>query len=82
MMKKSRAIELLGGTVKAAASACGITPSAVSQWPDVLSVSAENRVLAALARRNLPPELLGGPPARAARKKAKGAPRVQEEQGA
>jgi predicted transcriptional regulator len=58
-MKKSRAIELLGGTVTAAADAMGVTSSAVSQWPDELTHDMENRVLAALARRHLPPELLG-----------------------
>jgi DNA-binding transcriptional regulator YdaS (Cro superfamily) len=58
-MKKSRAIELLGGTVTAAADAMGVTSSAVSQWPDELTHEMENRVLAALARQHLPAELLG-----------------------
>jgi hypothetical protein len=58
-MKKSRAIELLGGTVTAAADAMGVTSSAVSQWPDELTHEMENRVLAALARQHLPPELIG-----------------------
>lgn len=58
-MKKSHAFSLLGGTVSSVAAACGVTPSAVSQWPEDLSKSAENRVLAALARLHLPVELLG-----------------------
>jgi DNA-binding transcriptional regulator YdaS (Cro superfamily) len=54
-MDKRTAIALLGGTVSAAASRLGITPSAISQWPDdgELPESAENRVLAHLARRHL-----------------------------
>lgn len=58
-MKKARAIELLGGTVSAAAEACNVTTSAISQWPDDLPPNIENRVLAALARKHLPPSLLG-----------------------
>lgn len=58
-MKKQRAIELLGGTNTAAAAECGVTPSAISQWPDELPENIENRVLAALARKHLPPELIG-----------------------
>lgn len=60
-MNKARAIELLGGTVTAAAAACGISSSAVSQWRDEgdLPKDIEDRVLAALARKHLPPELIG-----------------------
>ena len=58
-MEKLRAIELLGGTVTSAANACGVTPSAVSQWPAELPKNIEDRVLAALARKHLPAELLG-----------------------
>jgi hypothetical protein len=58
-MQKSKAIELLGGTPTAAATACRITASAVSQWPEELTQAIENTVLAALARRHLPPGLLG-----------------------
>jgi hypothetical protein len=57
-MNKLRAIDLLGGTVTAAANAIGITSSAVTQWPDVLPDRLTDRVLAALARKHLPPELL------------------------
>lgn len=49
-MNKHTAIEQLGGTVKAAASACQISPSAVSQWPDVLTKDQIDRVQAALWR--------------------------------
>lgn len=58
-MKKSEAIKLLGGTPTTAAAAVGITVSAVSQWPDELPQRIVDRVLAALARRHLPPEMLG-----------------------
>lgn len=52
-MKKSEAIDLLGGTPSAAAKAIGISPSAVSQWPDDedLSDAVRDRVQAALWRR-------------------------------
>lgn len=56
-MLKTRAIELLGGSVTAAAKAVGVSPSAVTQWPDVLPDRIADRVLAALARQHLP-ELL------------------------
>lgn len=58
-MLKTKAIELLGGTVSAAADAIGITYQAVHKWPDVLPDSISDRVQAALARRHLPPEMLG-----------------------
>lgn len=60
-MNKSKAIELLGGTASSAAEAVGVTASAVSQWPDELPPRIADRVLAALARKHLPPELLGEP---------------------
>lgn len=59
-MLKTRAIELLGGSVTAAAKAVGVSPSAVTQWPDVLPDRIADRVLAALARQRLP-ELLAAP---------------------
>lgn len=49
-MKKSEAIKQLGGTVKAAADACDITPSAISQWPEDLTKDQIDRVQAALYR--------------------------------
>jgi DNA-binding transcriptional regulator YdaS (Cro superfamily) len=71
-MLKSKALEMLGGTGNAAAAAVGVSPSAVSQWPDVLPPRIADRVLAALARKHLPPELIGaeGAPDLAARPEA------------
>jgi transposase-like protein len=62
-MLKTKAVELLGGTISAVAAAVGVSPSAVSQWPDELPPRIEDRVLAALARRHLPAEMLGEPAA-------------------
>lgn len=50
---------MLGGTVTKAAAAIGITPSAVTQWPEVLPPRLVDRVHAAIARRTLPAEALG-----------------------
>ena len=50
-MKKSEAIDLLGGTVTSAAKAINITKSAVSKWPDDLPPRIADRVHAAIARR-------------------------------
>jgi hypothetical protein len=58
-MKKARALELLGGSVGATAEAIGISSAAVSQWPEDLPSRIEDRVLAALARKHLPPEMIG-----------------------
>lgn len=49
-MKKAEAIAALGGSVSRAAQACGISPSAVSQWPDDLTKDQIDRVQAALWR--------------------------------
>jgi len=54
-MKKSEAIRLLGGTIGDAARAIGISYQAVSKWPDELSRKIEDRVTAALSRRELLP---------------------------
>lgn len=70
-MNKDSAIRLLGGTRKAAAAAIGISPAAIAQWPDPLPARIEDRVLAALARRHLPAELIG----------TEGAPPVAAETG-
>lgn len=59
-MLKIKALELLGGTPTTAAAAVGVTPSAIAQWPDVLPKRIADRVLAAQARKHLPPELIGG----------------------
>lgn len=58
-MLKTKAIELLGGTVSSAADAIGVTYQAVDKWPDVLPARLVDRVQAALARKHLPPELIG-----------------------
>jgi DNA-binding transcriptional regulator YdaS (Cro superfamily) len=54
-MKKSEALQLLGGTNAAVARALGISSSAVSQWPEDaegdLPRATEDRVLAELWRR-------------------------------
>lgn len=65
-MRKSRAIELLGGTVASAAKEIGISYQAVDKWPDDLPARIADRVLAAVARKHLPPELQGEVPAASA----------------
>lgn len=49
-MKKSEAIEILGGSVSAAAKAIGISYQAVKKWPDPLTDKIADRVLAAQFR--------------------------------
>lgn len=46
-MLKTEAIELLGGSITAAASAIGVTYQAVDKWPDVLPQRIVDRVQAA-----------------------------------
>ncbi len=58
-MKKAHAIKSLGGTQAEAARRLGITASAISQWPDELEGSIEDRVLAELARMHLPADMIG-----------------------
>lgn len=58
-MEKKRALDLLGGTVSAAAEAIGISYQAVEKWPDPLPRRIEDRVIAAVARRLLPHHLIG-----------------------
>lgn len=53
-MLKTKAIELLGGTIPAAAEAIGISYQAVNQWPETLPDRIADRVYAALARKKLP----------------------------
>ncbi|MGJ7544616.1 hypothetical protein [Variovorax sp. LT1R16] len=53
-MKKSRALELLGGSVGTAAEAIGISSAAVSVWPDELPNRIVDRVIAGLVRLNMP----------------------------
>lgn len=50
-MDKQKAIELLGGSVSAAASAIGVSYHAVAKWPDVLPRRIADRVEAALYRQ-------------------------------
>lgn len=50
-MTKTEAIQLLGGTVSAAAQAIGVSSSAVSLWPDELPARIADRVQAALWRQ-------------------------------
>lgn len=52
-MEKQKALEMLGGTVAAAASAIGITYQAVADWPDVLSDRITDRVYAAIGRKEM-----------------------------
>lgn len=58
-MHKHKAIELLGGSITAAAEKVGVTYEAVYKWPDELPDRISDRVLAVLAREHLPPELIG-----------------------
>ena len=58
-MLKTKAIELLGGSISAAAKAIGVSYQAVDKWPDVLPDRIVDRVQAALWRMAQPttPEL-------------------------
>ena len=61
-MLKSKAIELLGGSVSAAAKALGVSYQAVDKWPDALPPRIAERVMGVYARDKLPelaPELIG-----------------------
>ncbi len=69
-MEKAKAIELLGGTVAKAAEAIGVNSQAISQWPGVLPARLADRVVAAVARKHLPPELIGEPPTEVAKEAA------------
>ena len=55
-MDKTTALRMMGLSLADAARELRITSSAISQWPDEgpLPASAENRVLAWLARKHLP----------------------------
>lgn len=53
-MLKSEAIELLGGSISAAAAAIGVTYQAVDKWPEVLNPRVADRVQAALWRKANP----------------------------
>lgn len=53
-MHKSKAIELLGGTITSAAKEIGVTYQAIDKWPDELPPRLADRVLAAVARKRFP----------------------------
>lgn len=57
-MRKAQAIEALGGTTASAAREIGVTYRAFHKAPDPLSPRIADRVLAAIARRELPAERL------------------------
>jgi len=61
-MTKQEATKLFGGTQRAMATALGVTESAVSQWPAVLSSRQADMVLGAAYRLGL----IGAPIAHAA----------------
>jgi DNA-binding transcriptional regulator YdaS (Cro superfamily) len=50
-MLKSEALAVLGPRPSDLARAIGVTPSAVSQWPEELPPRIADRVVAAIARR-------------------------------
>ena len=62
-MKKSDAIQILGGSIAAAAEAVGASYQAISKWPEILPRRIEDRVIAAIARRKLPPSAFSPDPA-------------------
>ena len=53
-MLKSKAIELLGGTIPEAAAAINVSYQAVDKWPDRLPPRIADRVIAAVARMRYP----------------------------
>lgn len=53
-MLKSKAIELLGGTIAAAAAELGVTYQAIDKWPDDLSERVAQRVLGVVAKKRYP----------------------------
>ena len=52
-MKKTLALQMLGGTVAKAAEAIGINSQAISQWPEELPPRLADRVIAACARQGI-----------------------------
>lgn len=49
-MKKTDAIQMLGGSTASAAKAIGVTYQAVDKWPEELPPRIEDRVIAAAVR--------------------------------
>jgi len=60
-MRKTQAIELLGGSIAAAAEAIGISYQAVNQWPEELPPRIADRVYAVWGRKHVPEK--ASPPA-------------------
>lgn len=56
-MKRTTALELLGGTVASAAKAIGVTTQAVYAWDDDLAPAIADRVIAAYSRMHPSPEI-------------------------
>ena len=54
LMKKTEAIQLLGGSVKEAATTLGVTYQAVEKWPEELPPRIADRVLGARVRKSMP----------------------------
>jgi len=50
LLTKAEAVILLGGSIKAASKAIGITEQAISNWPRLLTPKLRDRVQAALWR--------------------------------
>lgn len=69
-MQKTKAIELLGGTVAEAARVIGVSYQAVEKWPDTLPPRIADRVVAAIARKKLTPCELGLEPCKGNHKQA------------
>lgn len=57
-MDKKTAIDLLGGSIGAAAKTLDIHYQAVAKWPDPLSPRIADRVIAHLARTKLTPKAM------------------------
>jgi hypothetical protein len=53
-MHKLKAIEILGGTVSAAAEAMGVSYQAIDKWPDDLPPRIAERVLGVIAKKRYP----------------------------
>ena len=49
-MRKSQAKQVFGGTLAEMADALGVTASAISQWPEELSLEQTDRVTGAAVR--------------------------------
>lgn len=56
-MTKEQAKQIFGGTDRKMADAIGVTRSAVTQWPEVLTQEQEDRVIGAAVRLRLWPQV-------------------------